>query len=87
LVLDPATASVIKTEKITGGEDLQEAQIQSGSLATATRSLLSATEAAVKANPGFRAVSAVPDLTDGHSVLIVTLLQGTNFKKARMPLD
>jgi len=86
VVLDPATAAIVKTEKITGGDDLKDANIQSGALATATQSLESATEAAVKANAGFRAVSVVPDLKDGLSVAVVTLSQGNNFKTVTMPL-
>jgi hypothetical protein len=86
-VLDPATATIVKAEKITGDDDLKEANIQSGSLATAMRSLLAATEAAVKANAGFRAVSATPDLKDGNSVAVITLLQGSDFRKVTTPLD
>src|SRR5215469_7940266 len=33
-LLDPSSAAVVKVEKITGGEDLTEANAQSGSLAT-----------------------------------------------------
>ena len=86
VVVDPTTAAIVKTEKITGGDDLKAANIQTGSLATATQSLQSATEAAVKANAGFRAVSVVPDLKDGRSVAVVTLSQGTDFKTVTMPL-
>jgi hypothetical protein len=86
VVLDPATASIVKSEKITDGDDLKEAQIQSGSLATTTQPLRSATEAVVKANAGSRAVSVMPDLQDGLSVAVVTLLQGTRFRKVTIPL-
>ena len=87
VVLDPATAATLKTEKITDGDDLKDANIQSGSLATATQSLQSSIDATVKANAGFRAVSVVPDLKNGRSVAVVTLLQGTSFKTVTMPLD
>ena len=86
VVLDPATAAIVKSEKITDGEDLKDARIQSGSLATATQPLLSATEAVVKANAGSRAVSVTPDMKDGLSVAQVTLLEGTNFRKVTVPL-
>jgi hypothetical protein len=87
VVLDPATAAIVKSEKITDGEDLKEARTQTGSLATATQTLLSATEAVVKANAGSRAVSVMPDMKDGLSVAVVTLLlQGTNFQKVTAPL-
>jgi hypothetical protein len=87
VVLDPTTAAITKTEKITGGDDLKEANEQAGAMATAKLSLLAATETALKANTAFRAVSVVPDMKDGHSVATVTLLQGTNFKKVTAPLD
>jgi hypothetical protein len=53
----------------------------------ATQSLLTATEAAVKANSGFRAVSVVPETKDGHPLAEVTLLQGSTFKKISTKLD
>jgi hypothetical protein len=87
VVLDPATAAIAKTEKITEGDDLKEANEQAGALATAKISLLAATETAVKANTGFRAVSVMPDMKDGRSIATVTLLQGTNFKQVAAPLD
>jgi hypothetical protein len=53
----------------------------------ATQSLLTATEAAVKANAGFRVVSVEPEMKDGHPLAEVTLLQGTTFKKVSSKLD
>jgi len=87
VVLDPATAAIAKTEKITEGDDLKEANEQAGAMATAKVSLLAATETAVKANAGFRAVSVMPGIKDGRSIATVTLLQGTNFKTVATPLD
>ena len=49
--------------------------------------LLTATETAVKANAGSRAVSIVPDLKSGQPTAEVTLLQGTTFKKVTEKLD
>ena len=87
-VLDPATAAIVKAERITEADDLKEANIQSGSMATASRSsLLTTTAEVVKANAGFRAVRVVPDIQEGRSVALVTLLQGTNFKTVTAPLN
>ena len=86
-VLDPGTGAIVKAEKITDADDLKEAQAQSAAMTTAKRSLLAATEAAVKANSGFRAVSVEPELKDGHPVAEVTLLQGSTFKKVSSKLD
>jgi hypothetical protein len=44
-------------------------------------SLLAAADAAVKDNAGSRVVGIFPELTDGHAVAEVTLLQGTTAKK------
>src|SRR5262249_36926656 len=79
-VLDPATGAIVKAEKITDAADLKEAQAQSAAMSKAKESLLAATEAAVKANSGFRAVSVAPELKDGHPVAEVTMLQGSTFK-------
>jgi len=86
-VLDPATGAIVKAEKITDTDDLKEAQAQSAAMAKARQSLLTATEAAVKANAGSRAVSVEPEMKDGHPVAEVTLLQGSTFKKVSSKLD
>jgi hypothetical protein len=56
-------------------------------MAKAKVPLLTATETAVKANAGFRAVSVVPELKGGQAMAEVTLLQGTAFKKVTEKLD
>ena len=87
VVEDPKTGSIAKSEKITKGDDLKEAEEQKAAMKNAKTSLLAATEAAVKGNAGFRAVSVIPELRDGHPVAEVTLLQGTNAKKVLEKLD
>ena len=47
---------------------------------SATVSLLSATENAIKANYGFRAVSAYPVLAEGDPIAVVTLLDANAVK-------
>jgi hypothetical protein len=47
---------------------------------SATVSLLSATENAIKANHGFRAVSAYPVLAEGDPIAVVTLLDANAVK-------
>ena len=87
VVEDPQTGATVKSEKITEDDDLKDAQAQKAAMAGATKSLLAATETAVKENSGFRAVSVFPQLQNGHSVAEVTLLQGANFKKVTEKLD
>ena len=87
VIVDHATGKVAKTEAITGGEDLTAAKAQSEAMAKTKLSLRSATEKAVKANKGFRAVSAMPSLKDGHPVAEITLVKGEEFKTVSEKLD
>lgn len=87
VIVDHRTGKIGKTEAITGGEDLTAAKAQSGAMAKAKLSLRGATEKAVKANKGFRAVSATPSVKDGHPVVEVTLVKGQEFKTASEKLD
>ena len=87
VVADPSTGAIAKAEKITDAVDLKEAAEQKAAMAKAKVPLLTATEAAVGANAGFRAVSIVPELKSGQATAEVTLLQGTAFKKVTEKLD
>ena len=87
VVADPNTGAIAKAEKITDAGDLKEAAEQKAAMAKAKVPLLTATETAVKANAGSRAVSIVPELKNGQATAEVTLLQGTAFKKVTEKLD
>jgi uncharacterized membrane protein YkoI len=87
VIVDHKTGKVAKAEAISGGGDLTAAKAQSSAMAKAKLSLRAATENALKANKGFRAVSVVPSLKDGHPVAEVTLLKGEEFKSASEKLD
>ena len=87
VVADPNTGAIAKAEKITDAEDFKEATEQKAAMAKAKVPLLTATETAVKANAGSRAVSIVPELKNGQATAEVTLLQGTTFKKVTEKLD
>jgi len=87
VVADPKTGAIAKAEKITDAGDLKEAAEQKAAMAKAKVPLLTATETAVKANAGSRAVSIVPELKSGQATAEVTLLQGTAFKKVTEKLD
>jgi len=56
-------------------------------MAKAKRSLDTAASEAVKENKGYRAVSVMPSLKDGHSVADVTLVKGTDWKTVSEKLD
>jgi len=87
VIVDHKTGKVGKVEPITGGDDLAAAKAQSEAMAKAKRSLEAAASDAVKANKGYRAVSAFPALKDGHPVVDVTLVKGTEWKTASEKLD
>jgi len=87
VVADPNTGTIAKAEKITDAGDLKEAAEQKATMAKAKVPLLTATETAVNANAGSRAVSIVPELKNGQATAEVTLLQGTSFKKVTEKLD
>jgi hypothetical protein len=87
VVANPETGAIAEAEKITDAEDLKAATSQKAAMAKAKVPLLAATETAVKANPGFVAVSIFPDLKNGQATAEVTLLQGTTLKKVTEKLD
>jgi hypothetical protein len=85
VVVNPKTGAVAKAEKITDAEDLKAATSQKAAMAKAKMPLLMAAETAVKANPGFRAISIFPE--DGGVNAQVTLFAGGLFKKYKQQLD
>ena len=87
VVADPTTGVIAKADKITDAGDLKEATAQKAAMAKAKVPLLTATETAVKANAGSRAVSIVPELKSGQATAEVTLLAGNTFKKVTEKLD
>jgi hypothetical protein len=78
---------VAKAEPITKDDDLTHAKTQSEAMAKAKRSLDAAASEAVKENKGYRAVSVMPELKDGHPVADVILLKGTEWKTVSEKLD
>ena len=60
IVADPTTGAIAKAEKITDADDLKEAASQKAAMAKAKVLLLTATETAVNANTGSRAVASSP---------------------------
>jgi uncharacterized membrane protein YkoI len=87
VIVDHKTGKVAKAEPITGGDDLTAAKAQSEAMAKAKRSLDAAASEAVKENKGYRVVSVMPALKDGHPVADVTLVKGTEWKTVSEKLD
>ena len=56
-------------------------------MSKAKTSLQAAVSKAVKANKGYKAVSAMPSLKDGHPTADITLMKGAESKTVSRPLD
>src|SRR6266481_9685652 len=67
VVADPKTGAIAKAEKITDADDLKASASQKAAMAKAKVPLMTATDTAVKANAGFRAVSIYPGLKGGQA--------------------
>ena len=87
VIVDHMSGKVAKSEAITEGEDLAEARSQNAAMKGAKKSLAAALEAALKANPGYKAISVVPSLKEGHAVAEVALAKGTEIKTVDEKLD
>lgn len=87
VIVDHLTGSVAKAEAITSGEDLAAAKAQQQAMAAATRPLAAAIEEAVRQNPGYRAVSAMPRLDGGRPVAQIALLKGSDWKAVQVSLS
>jgi hypothetical protein len=87
VIVDHKTGKVAKVEAITSGDDLTAAQAQHQAMAKAKKGLRAAVDAAVQANAGYRAVSVVPALKDGHPAADVTLAKGEAVKTVSEKLD
>jgi hypothetical protein len=87
VVVDHTTGKVAKTEAITSGDDLTAAKAQSEAMAKAKRPLRTVADQAAKENKGYRVVSVMPALKEGHPVAEVTLVKGSEFKAVSEPLD
>src|SRR3989441_10233612 len=87
VIVDHRTGKVAKAEPITGGDDLTTAKAQSEAMAKAKRSLEAAASEAAKENTGYRVVSGMPALKDGHPVADVTLVKGSDWKNVSEKLD
>ena len=87
VIVDHKTGKVAKAEPITHADDLTTAKAQSEAMAKSKRSLDAAATEAVKTNKGYRVVSVMPALKDGHPVADVTLVKGTEWKTVAEKLD
>jgi outer membrane lipoprotein-sorting protein len=87
VIVDHKTGKIAKAEPITKSDDLTHAKEQSEAMAKAKRSLSAAASEAVKENKGYRVVSVMPTVKDGHPVADVMLVKGTEWKTVTEKLD
>jgi hypothetical protein len=87
LIVDYKTGAVATDQWISDVDDMKAARAQAEVMAKAKTSLDVATESAVKANAGYRAVSVIPKLEDNRPVASVTLMKGEDVKKVTQKLD
>jgi len=87
VIVDHTTGKVAKVDPITSSEDLTAAKAQSEAMAKAKRSLEAAASEAAKENKGYRVVSVMPALKDGHPVADVTLVRDSEWKTVSEKLD
>jgi hypothetical protein len=86
VIVDHQTGKVVKSELITGGDDLAAAQKQAEAMAKTKHALRDAISRAEKANPGYHAVSIVAEIEDGRPKADLTLLKGSSSKSVDEPL-
>jgi len=86
VIVDHKTGKVAKSEPITGGEDFTAAGKQAQAMGKTKSSLRDVIAKAEKANPGYHAVSVVPEVENGKAQADVTLLKGTTSKSVDEPL-
>jgi len=87
VIVDHQTGKVAKAEPITSGDDLTAAKSQNEAMSKAKTSLQAAVSKAVKSNKGYKAVSAMPSLKDGHPAAEIKLTKGTESKTVTEGLD
>jgi hypothetical protein len=92
VIVDHKSGAIKKAEPITDADDLKAAKEQSQVMARAKVPLNEAVEAAVKEasccyRGNYRAVSAMPALKADQPVVDITLMAGTEVKKATQKLD
>ena len=87
VIVDHASGAIKKAEKITDSNDLADAKKQNGAMAKAKLPLAQATDKAVKANSGYRAVKVEPMFKGGKPVADVTLMKGADVKQVAEALD
>jgi hypothetical protein len=86
VIVDHKSGKVVKSEPITGGEDLAAAKREAEAMGKTKRSLRAAVVKAEKANAAYKAVSVMPEIENGAPEAEVSLLKGTESKQVEEKL-
>lgn len=86
VIVDHKTGNVVKTEPVTGGDDLAAAKKQAEAMAKTKRSLRDVVAKAEKANAGYKAVSVAAEIENGAAIAEVAMLKGTESKQVEEKL-
>ena len=87
VIVDYSSGIVLKSLAISDDGDLAAARAQKDAMDRAKRSLAEATASAVRANAGYRAVSATPRLDNGRPMAEIALVRGDEWKIVSEYLD
>ena len=87
VIVDYINGKILKTETIASGDDLIHAKEQSEAIAKAKVSLVVATQKAIQANKGFKAISVIPSVKNNQPIAEVTLLKGSESKTVSEELN
>jgi len=80
VVVDHVTGKIAKSAAISEAEDMMAAKSQFAAVAKGTKPLTTAIDKAEQTLAGYRAVSVVARNWQKHSVAVVELVKGKNFK-------
>jgi hypothetical protein len=87
VVVDHTSGKIAKSEVIKEGDDYKDATEQVQAMTKAKKSLRAAVAKAVAANPGYRAISAIPSLKEGKPVATIVLQNAGGTKNTVEKLD
>lgn len=86
VLVDHKTGKVVKTEPITGGDDLTAAKKQAEAMAKTKGSIREVVTKVEKANAGYKAVGVAAEIENGVVQADVTLMKGTDSKRVEEKL-
>jgi hypothetical protein len=85
--VDHITGVIVKTERISQVDNLAFAKSQAVAMAKAKTRLTTAIANAERGLTGYRAISVAPELREGHTIAVVTLLKGDKIESVTVSLE